>query len=61
MTLAPTDMSYIVYTRPHNLQNVWAGQEDVNPEVTFTVIAVPKLTVNPPRGALGSVTTEATL
>ena len=61
MTLAPTDMSYIVYTRPHNSQKVWSGQEDVSPKVSFALIAVPKLTVNPPRGALGSVTTEATL
>ena len=55
------DMSYIVYRRPHNSQHVWADQEDASPEVPFTLIAVPKLAVNPPRGALGSVTTEATL
>ena len=61
MTLAPTDMSYIVYTRPHNSENVWADPEDASPEVPFTLIAVPKLAVNLPRGALGSVTTEATL
>ena len=33
----------------------------MSPKVSFALIAVPKLTVNPPRGALGSVTTEATL
>ena len=42
-------------------ENVWVGSKDVSPEVSFTLITVPKLTVNPPRVALGSVTTEATL
>lgn len=54
-------MTYIVYMRPHSSQNVWADQEDASPEVPFTLTAVPKLTANPPRGAQGSVTTEATL
>ena len=42
MTLAPNDMTYRVYTRPHNSQNLWVDQEDVNPKVPFTLMTVPK-------------------
>ena len=61
MTVAPTDMTYSVYTKSHNSQNLRADQEDMSPKVPFTLMIVPKLAVNPPMLALGSVTTELTL
>ena len=56
------DMTYSVYTRPCNSQNLWVDQEDVSPEVPFTLMTVLiKLSTNPPLLALGSVITEPTL
>ena len=46
MTLAPTDRTNVVYTRPQNSQSV-SSPWDGNPEVPFTIMTVPKLAVNP--------------
>ena len=46
MTLAPTDRTNVVYTRPQNSQSV-SSPWDGNPEVPFTIMTVPNLAVNP--------------
>ena len=46
MTERPTDMAYIVYTRPHNPQNLWVDQADARPGVPYTMMTVPKLVLS---------------
>lgn len=53
MTVAPTDLTYSVYTRPHSSQNLWVDREDASPEVPFRVTTVPQLVVSPPMVAPG--------
>ena len=61
MTQAPTDMTYIVYTKPHNSQNLRGDQEDASPEAPVILLTEPNVAVNSPLVFLDFITTEPTL
>jgi len=60
MTQAPTDMTYIVYTKPRNSQNLRGDQEDASPEAPFILLTEPNVAVNS-LVFLDFITTEPTL